>query len=330
MINEFVNTISEQLNIIKGSKEPESNWQKRVLYSSIGINMISATYDYDDDSLFGSESNSVSMQHIHKRGKIIIEAYDGLVNMKFEENDLPGYIRKIYIKTGYILHKNNRLTYPPFTQAKYNGIYLTRGQVPWTVTAMSGIGTYSKKELAGATISLSDMFHFEKSSITEWYQTFESSILWTRISKLPDDIEYVNTTDNISNGYWTSKPPGKGIVLCRSSHEGERVYKLLKINDTIESCTLPSWRVDKHEYLRIALALRVRTGNSPVLVVKPDNSIAVICYNHLLPPFEQNFVDLYSWPAEKNSRYRRIISIQLLPVFIDLFRHMGYRICKGM
>ena len=328
-MNEFINSISEQLDIKKGNKESLDSWKQRVLYSSIGINMLAATYDYDDDSLFGTATNSISMQHILKRGKMLFGAYNALREIKNGETDLPEYIRKLYIKTGYILHRNNRLTYPPPTQAKYQSIFYTRGQLPWTVTAMSGAGTYSIKEIEGVTNSLADMFHLERTGIMEWYQAFESNIKWKIVDRLPDDVEYINIFDSASKSYWTAKLPGTGISLCRSKHDGERVYKLLRIHDVIESYTLPSWCVDKREYFRIALALRVRSGTPPFLLIKPDDTIAVIYFNHLLPSFEQNFVELYSWPIE-NRRNKRIVSIQILPMFVDLFKRMGYRICKGM
>jgi len=329
MMNEFIHTVSEQLDIKKGSKESLDSWKQRVLYSSIGINMLAATYDYDDDSLFGIENNSVSMQHILKRGKMILGAYNALGDTKTSELNIPEYIRRLYIKTGYILHRSNRLTYPPTTQAKYNKIFYTRGQLPWTVTAMSGAGTYSNKEIEGVTNTLAEMFHLERTGIMEWYQAFERGITWKVVDKLPDDVEYINTFDSSSNSYWTTRLPGTGISFCRSKHNGERVYKLLRIHDVIEFYTLPSWCVDEGEYFRIALALRVCSGNPPFLVIKPDDTIAVIYFNHLLPSFEQNFVELYSWPVE-NMWFKRIISIQLLPMIVDLFRRMGYRICKGM
>ncbi len=261
MMNEFIHTVSEQLDIKKGSKESLDSWKQRVLYSSIGVNMLAATYDYDDDSLFGNANNSISMQHILKRGKMIFGAYNALGEMKNGETNLPDHIRKLYIKTGYILHRSNRLTYPPTTQAEYNNIFFTRGQLPWTVTAMSGAGTYSRNEIAGANNTLADMFHLERKSIMEWYQAFERSISWRINDRLPDDVEYINTFDSSSNSYWTTKLPGTGIFLCRSKHNSEHVFKLLRIHDVIESYTIPSWRVDKGEYFRIALALRVRTGN---------------------------------------------------------------------
>lgn len=331
MINQIINEMSTQLNIRKGTNELESSWHQRVLYSSIGLNMLAATYDYDDDSLFNSEynKNSISMQHILKRGMQLSEVYNAIGELKTEKDILEN-IRELYIKTGYMLHRNNRLTYPLTVYAKVEQVYLTRGQLPWTVTGMSGLGTYMKEMNIGTLKDLTDMFHIEKHDIKKWYHAFESGISWCNIDILPNEVEYINITENTTIGYWVTNPPRKGVTVCRDKRNGERVYKLLRIFDTVESYTLPSWRVDNGEYLRIALALRIKADQTPVLTVKRDDKIAVLFFGYLLPPAEQNFVELYSWPTEKKSRWERIVSIQLLPVFIDLFKRMGYDIREEM
>jgi len=330
MIDQLIHTIANELQVPQGNKEPEDHWKRRVLYSSIGLHMLASSYDYDNDSMFDDSliddsliDDNVSMQRILNRGQHLSEVYRDFFELEAQE--LAEYIRALYIKTGYLLHTANRLTYPGTSCASYGNLYLVRGVEPWKVGRMSGLGTCSYAA-QGAESSVECLFHLEEKDILSWYRQFSENLQWRVISDLPSDIEYINIIEPANRGYWTTRVPKKGTVLCRSANPGERIYRLLRIGTSLEQCILPSWRTEDGEYLRIAIALRVLAGNPPAAAIRRDGAIIHITSSYLLPSFEQNFFELFSWPGQRHSRWNRIISAQLLGPMIDIFKRFGFTI----
>jgi len=321
MIDQLIKTIANEIQVLQGDEEPEDHWKRRVLYSSIGLHMLASAYDYDDDLLESDIENTVSMQRIFKRGQRISEIYRDYFELEAQE--LTEYIRTLYIKTGYLLHTSNRLTYPGTVCASCEDLYLARGVEPWVVGYMSGLGTCSNAA-QGAENSVERLFHLEEKDILTWYRQFNENLQWRENGDLPSDTEYINITEPVNRGYWTTRVPKKGTVLCRSATPGERIYRLVRFGSSLEQCVLPPWRTEEGEYLRVAIAVRVLAGNPPAVAIKRDGAIVHINSGYLLPSFEQNFFELISWPNQGHSRWNRAISAQLLGPLIDIFNRFGF------
>jgi hypothetical protein len=329
MKERFIKEIASTLHIRKGNSESETEWRKRILYSAAGLNMLSAVYDYDDNAEIAD--GTVSMIHVWTRGEELLMAYNELYDLQTDVGKMAEDIRTLYIKTGYMLHRASRLTYPAAVCAAAGMTYVSRGQYPWREPHMSGLGTLSGAA-EGTLIDVDDMFHLEKRDINEWYESFIHNIRWRKRDLPPSNVEYIKTVEDLAEGYWRRSPPITGISLCRDKREGRRQYDLLSFSgDTIESCVLPSWQVDNGEYFRIALALRVKAGSVPMLTIRNDGAISELRSGYLLPPSEQNFFELLTWPMEQDSsgkfsRWARKGSSLLLPAFKKLFSRMGFRI----
>lgn len=317
--NALVMDIATKLCISRDVDETEQQWYRRVAYSLVGCHMLAALYDFTDDDIQLTEHNSdntVSMQHVLKRGNDLVSVL-GIPDVDCEK------FRKLFINTGYMLHKNNRLAYPQLNTARVDNILFLRGYPPWETSFVSGIGGYIISADA-STNTLERMFGIEEQNINSWFSIFENDIRWQKNDSLPQNIEFLNINENAKNGYWQTKPPQKGITLSRTKDSGLIEYTILRLSSIIEKSELPYWRVENGEYYRIAIALRIANGNAPTVAVRLKLHTADLVTDFLLPPAEQNFLELYSWPTINDSRWRRTIAIKLYPTFKCIFEKLGY------
>lgn len=312
---------SAKLCIPREVDETEQQWHKRIVYSLVGGHMLSALYDFDDIQSYDENSdNTVSMQHVLKRGKSFITA------LKTHDVDCER-LRKMFISTGYMLHKNNRLSYPLRTNATVDNISFLRGFLPWERLSVSGIGGYMISS-EDSTNTIERMFGIEEQDICTWFSNFENSIRWQETDNFPQDVEFLNISDNAKNGYWQTRPPKQGITLCRTKGNGEIEYAILRLSNVIEKSVLPNWRIDNGEYYRIAIALRIANGNAPTVTVRLKKYTAEIVTDFLLPSSEQNFFELYGWATTDDNRWRRTIAIKLYPTFKHIFERLGYKVSE--
>jgi hypothetical protein len=314
--------VAGNLNITQEENEPDSQWHRRIAHSLIGGQMLSALYDFDDTAHPSNDNldTSVSMQYILKRGESLISALD---IDEFEADNL----RNLYMRTGYMMHKSNRLTYPLRSYANSGDITFVRGFSPFERVYLSGIGGYIIKSESSA-MSVEKMFGIEELDSLSWLSNVEKSIIWRDTDQLPQDVEFLNLCNDAKRGYWQSTPPLNGITLCRTTGIGETEYTLLRISNTIQKSVMPTWRIENGEYYRIAIALRIANGNAPSANIEFKKYTAEIVTDFLLPSAEQNFFELYSWPTIGNSRWRRTISLKLYPTLIRILERLGYKLSE--
>lgn len=324
MHDSIINNIACDLSIARGDSEHEVSWKNRVVYSCIGLNMLAAACDYDDERYESiDESASVSMQHVLHRGK---ELYDILGIM--DDQNKADDIRAQYVKTGYLLHKANRLTLASKSYGRCDDLYLTRGQAAWNVTNMSGLGTFQTDFISEPTMLWDKLFCIERNSILSRLKLVEKEIKWKTQNILPENVEYANILDTPLAGYWTKKPPQKDITICRDIIKGERKYSFIRVSDKYEICPIADWQTQNEEYYRITLALRIKAGYEHQLRILHDGQMAWINSDYLLPPFEQNLFELFSWPNSANSRFNRMASVQILPLLKELFHRMNFHVIE--
>jgi predicted transposase YbfD/YdcC len=317
----FIKEVSEQLNIKKEIYETDAQWHSRLSYSLVSGHMLAALYNFDDDSqTYDSDADkTVSMQHVLKRG-------EGL-NIAIGVEHNCDYIRGLLIKTGYILHKSNRLTYPLKTIANDGSISFVRGTAPWANVYFSGVGLY-KPNCESSDMSIEKMFGVMEYDVDEWYASFEKRLKWNVVSEIPQNVEFLNINDNAKKGYWQTREPKNGTTLCRTKDSGEKEYSIIRITDIIEKSILPSWQTEDGEYCRIAIALRRASNNAPIATTTSKTHTVEIGIDYLLPTAEQNFFELFSWANEENSRWQRTVAIEIYPTLKRMLERLGYKISE--
>ena len=251
-------------------------------------------------------------------------------------DDLLQEIQDLYIKTGYLLHSSNRLTYPTFRcGSSDNQVFLTRGQLPWEVDKMSGLGTLASVGNNSEMISWEEMFDIEPTPILDWFAEFENTVRWSDCYQLPQNVKYLNIKGKSAYGYWQNNIDDNSLILCRENdNSASRQYWLLDLSEHMAIYKIPEWKVNDKEYLRIALALRVKARNYPSIQVQQMGTISKVKIDYLLPPAEQNFFELYSWPDFelyncsdiKKSKWNRIVYQDVWPYFEIMFSRLGFQI----
>ena len=314
--------MAENLHIRQGKHEAKNRWEWRVIYSVIGLSMLASAYDYDGEAIEAEAGVTVSMQHVLNRG----EDLAGLLSVY--DQGIVCDIRKAYIENGYMLHRANRLTYPYASFSKLEDVFYTRGQLPWRVDNMSGLGTFTKRIIAGIKIDPDIMFHIDKHHISDWFTEFQKRVHWRHIDRLPENVEYTNVHGERGAPYWIAYPPKDGITIYRDRNPVNRQYKLIDISSHAVY-SLPDWRTSQKEYLRIFLALRLTAGQKHVVYIRNDGIIAEVDPSYLLPPREQNLYELFSWPNTEASGWKRIISAEVLPLIKEIFEKMGFVVEEG-
>ncbi len=333
---DLVPLLGEKLHIVKGQKEPVPDWQFRVLYSALGLGILSSLYDRDEEYHPPSLTlPSVSIQHVEKRGIELIEAYldsypDAFPDDIFKERKaFVEAILKNYTDTGYILHQPYRLFSSPPVSGSSERLFITRGFPPWETHHMSGLGSFTDSPPNCPVYELHTVFHLESTPITSWWkQLLLQCRSWEQTESLPDGTEYIRLPRQYAENYWISRMPKSGITLCRNSVKD---YKLVKREkETFLVHPLPDWRVRDKEYLRIALALHNSEFKKPDAFIRHDQSISHIHLSYLLPPFEQNFFQLFSWPLKDQWKnpWRRTVCVKLLPVIKRILDNLGFNLME--
>jgi hypothetical protein len=285
---------------------------------------LSSLYDkYDDLEDDVNYYASVSKQHISNRAKKLAEILE--VEQEYCEE-----ILSLYTKAGFILNKSNRLAYPSASTAQVEKGFIARGIHPSVAFLVSGIGFFVKEETARYA-DVDDMFNLVADDIMKWHELFIKSMRgnWNADANLTN-FEFINTNVKPWKSYWTDIPPKNGLSLCRSKDKAYRIYRLISVKqDNINSALLPYWSMKNGEYLRLAISLRIIANNPPRVRAKKYGKTAIFDYDYLLPPSEQNFIEVYSWKHDNSQSAdrwpkSRIVAIEMYQLFIKIFRRMGY------
>ena len=321
----LISEIAKDLGILRENHENETSWQYRVKYSAVGFQVLASLYDKNDDLIVGDESlgDTVSHQYVTGRASRISQIY-GLAEVDTDR------ILELYKKTGYILSKRNRLTYPKTTTGRIDESYLARGVHPSNAIGVSGICMITKYGTVN-DVSIDEMFDLPQPEITEWFAKFLKTINNWRPFKENAEVEYLNINEAANKGYWSGRPPMHGEkTLCRSRSSDKSNYRILSGKPSgVECATLPDRRTCGEEYYRMAIALRVAADNRPKVWIRKHCNTVSIKYNYLLPPAEQSFIELCSWrKSESDDKYtqrlHRVVAINLYQVVSLLFAKMGY------
>lgn len=305
------------------------------MYSAVGKCMLASLYDPDEDDQ--DEIQSVSMQHILARGCELIDSYRSLIpsfdsNWTYETEDLSEVMRQVYRNSGYIMHKANRLSPAKSTCGYQDGVIYARGVDLNEKWAMSGLGFYRLTPKCNeSTIPVGQMFTIPEQGITEWWKGILSTRSWKRMERLPDQVEYLNTCRKGKEPYWLTKCPDSGIILAKILEPGESRYVLLKCHDgKREYAALEPWLTIGTAYLRISIALQNSVGFSSEANITSNGDIMTVSLKYLLPPEEQCFFELFSWPIRTiDTKWTRNMAKEIYPAFKKMLQNLGYKVLEA-
>jgi hypothetical protein len=338
-IDKVIARISQDISVKRGRVEPIEQWELRVIFSAVGSGMIMSLYDLDEESLDGFQS--VSMQHLLSRGSELVESYQSLVptfdgnwNCKTEElsKKLSEEMRTIYLDGGCILHRANRLCPAKCKLGQYESILFARGIIPGEKWAMSGLGFYRISPFINENAtSISKMFAIPEQRILEWWKEIYFSRRWNQLEYLPEQAVFLNVRRRQNEPYWITKWSDNDITMAKIEGLCVNRYILLRNNSgRHEYAALEPWLTEKTAYLRLSIALMNRIGVPPEAVVSPDGDLVTISIKYLLPPEEEHFYKLYSWPVKSiEEKWTRQMSKEVYPAFKIMLLNLGYNILEA-
>ncbi len=192
--------------------------------------------------------------------------------------------------------------------------------------------------------SAAKMFDMQNQPLSAYLQEALSSNDWAEV-QWPEDTEFLRLNPPFSRGYWQEKPDKLCPLSMARYGAPNKLYVFYRwLNGHFEQKMIPAWRVDDFrtigqpgygEYRRIACGLLYDAQQLPPVIVKASSSqIVSIKLGYRLPPAEEDFFKLYSWPVnyditQKTPQvFQREMSEIVYPVFKQHLESIGYRIVE--
>lgn len=333
MKNQLIESIGGQLNIPR--VDLESTCQ--IVYSVAGQMALASLWDYDE------EHDSVSVQHFKHRVIKIYEAYTDLYPeiaplISNDKTALAEDIYSVYLHSGFLYHSANRVSPAAFAEAASENIRLIRGASPDEKLFMSGLGFYSVAQYPTSK-AIASLFGLQSQSFESYLEELLGNDIWTEII-WPENSEFLRLDSPFIRGYWQQKPTDDGRISIARYGEPNRLYSLYRFYDGVfQQIAIPEWRLKDYysnepshsEYIRAAAALLNRYGNLPEIKALDIGDLVAIKVGYRLPPSEEYFFRLYSWPMrydfETNEiqRFSRKMSKMVYPLFKKELSSIGYR-----
>lgn len=327
MKNNLIESIGRQLNI---PKSDGAEWICQVVYSLAGQMALASLWDHKENN------GTVSIQHFKERVGQILDAYENIYPeigfyLPKDKTALKDEIYTIYRQSGYLYHSAYQIAPPISSMAGYGNITLYRGIVPDSKLFMSGLGFYST-QACPEDKKISAMFGLQSQSFEQYLDEMINCSEWTLV-EWPENAEFLRLTPPFSLRYWKQNPDKDGSISLARYGEPSRLYAFYRFQEgSFYQKTIPEWRIrsylsdvanDYGEYRRIAIALLKRRGTLPAIRTKGGRGIVDVKLGYRLPPSEENFFKLYSWPVryDFSSSSPQVFSRRIAETFYPLFRH---------
>ena len=333
MINDLFDSIGKQLNI---PKTEDAMWICRIAYSIAAQMALVSLWDHNDDN------SSISIQHFKNRIYEMFDAYEGVypqIKLLFpsDKSDLVDDMYLTYLRTGFIYHSAYKISPSILAHASCDNITLYRGAYPDSNLFMSGMGFYYQHEnLSGLTIA--SLFNLQTQSFDEYLEQLINNNEWEFV-EWPENTEFLRLDPPFSRGYWQQMPDKSQRISLARYGEPNKLFVLYRYyQGEYQQKQIPEWKLKDYftnginysEYRRIAIALLKRYNNLPAISVKKKDDLVEIKLGYRLPPSEEDFFKLYSWPVRYDFSsdfpqvFKRIMAKSVYPVFKQTLETLGY------
>jgi hypothetical protein len=332
--------IAQELNIAPFANESDVSVKARLFYSIAGRWALACLWNDDQQETVSAESVSNTIWDCLEAFLCMSpETCQQFRNVKL--GDVAKRISQQYRQTGYFYEKAYRVGVPAFTQANVDDCYFLRGIPPGFSCKMSGLGPYciGSGNAETDSISLEEMFHCLPFPIQKWWKKFQAMQRFHIVEEW-HSFEFLQKDIHIGTKWWKSQPDVDGAVsLTRTNSVPSQEYYLYRFSNGVMqiSDTLPNWQTEHLEYCRIAAAIMQENGTPPRIYTEDASGSKKIKLQYLLPPPEQNFFELYSWPLDftefgadssKNSEFHlkvnRVMAGEVYPAFRKFASRLGY------
>ncbi len=328
---ELISSIRSQLNI---PKSEGNEWIYQTVYSLAGRMALASLWDSN------GENNSVSVQHFKDRIEQILSAYESIYPeispfLPMDKAELIDEIYFIYLRSGHFYHAQYKISPAAAVCAGYGDVTLHRGHAPDAQLYMSGLGFYSIQNHATEK-TIAEMFGLQSQTFEDYLSDLLEKGDWSEID-WPESCEFLRTSPPFSAGYWQQKPDeNHRISLARFGKARNQFVFYRFEHGAYYQKSIPDWRIrddfdDRNfgEYRRIVIALLKRYDSLPAIKAKLNDNLVEIQLAYRLPPSEEDFFKLYSWPVQykglSSQKFKRKMTKKIYSVFRHELEAMGYR-----
>lgn len=334
MTDELITSIARQLNIPQSAG---SEWICQVVYSVAGQMALASLWDHHEDA------STISIRHFKNRIGQIFDAYERMYPkvcylLPEDKSVLIDTMYDIYLRNGYFYHSPHQISPAAPATASYQGVTLHRGSSPDAKLLMSGLGFYSVQK-TNSDRTITQMFGLQEQSFESYLQEMMDYGEWEPI-QWPEKTDFLRLVPPFTRGYWQQKAAKDGRISVARYGEPNQIYVFYRFFDCkYQQKQIPEWRIRDYfsndagygEYRRIAIALLKQYGNLPDIVAKTSGDLMEVSTGYRLPPSEEAFFRLFSWPvryefsAKLPPVFTRKMTKQIYPMFKHTLESMGYR-----
>lgn len=333
MTNGLITSIGRQLNIPKSN---DNEWICQVVYSVAGQMALASLWDHMEDE------STVSVQHFKKRIAQVFDAYEGLypeiaAMLPDDRADLMDEMYSIYLRSGHLYRSAYQVSPSAPARSECGGVVLHRGASPDARLFMSGLGFYSvSAQKSRIDNSIAAMFGLQEQPLESYLNELLEHGEWEPVD-WPENAEFLRLDPPFYGGYWKqASDKDRRISLARYG-EPKKIYVLYRYYEgAYQQKAIPQWRMQDYfsntagssgEHWRIAAALLNRYGILPPIKASTGGDFVEIKLGYLLPPSEETFLKLYSWPMRYDvpQAFTRKMARQIYPVFKRELETIGYR-----
>lgn len=334
MTNDLIISIGKQLNI---PRSDDNEWACQIVYSVAGQMALASLWDHSEGS------DSVSIQHFKSRIAQIIDAYGDIYpEIKFllpeDRTILIDEIYSIYLRNGFFYHTAYQIVPAAPAASTVGNLTLYRGNSPDLKLFMSGLGFYSTQK-SNYNGNVEKMFCLQEQTFEIYLEEQLDSGEWEVID-WPNNTEFLRLEPPFTRGYWKQSPDNDGRISLARYGEPNKIFVFYRYdNGVYQYKPVPEWRIRDYfsndtgsygEYRRIAIALLNRYGTIPEIKAKESGNLMEIKVGYRLPPSEEEFFKLYSWPVRYDFTskapqvFTRKMTKQVFPMFKSELEKIGY------
>lgn len=330
--------LEKDLSVLRGTRESLDDWRRRLIYSALGKLARASVYDQCNQ-----EDGPVSIQHfsasISGQHRYYLQILGADPDYLGDIAWLKDETYSIYLSAGAFYHKKNRLSPALSSSASNGGITLLRAFNPLHTYPMSGLGEYSIYPVNTQRYypSVQEMFQLHGPLKTLALEC-EKSASWKN-ADFPDGAEFLAMRNQKKMGYWIQKPSeGIPFGLMRVPLAVGYQYYLYRNSSTgWQRSQLPVWQTiikngasDMPEWLALANGILMLNDSLPPVHCMGDMNLMTVSFPYLLPPMEETFFKLYSWPMPHvvanafSQRITRQMATPVYKLFKTVMESLGY------
>lgn len=204
---------------------------------------------------------------------------------------------------------------------------------------MSGLGYYSRQK-SSADKSIAEVFGLQNQGLEDYLGGLLGDGEWVPID-WPDSAEFMYLGPSFRLGYWKQTPDKDGRISLARYGEPSKVYAFYRYyNGQYQQKAIPEWKTQDFshsypgsygEHARIMSALLKSYDMLPPVRVSSAGDLVDIKIGYRLPPSEEDFFKLYSWPVRYDfpiirspQVFTRQMAKEVYPVFRHMLESIGY------